>query len=198
MFALLADLGRFLSENALCVFPPLVLPLLRLFFCCWWGRGGVVRCCWCWLLLVLVLVLLLFLLLAAAAATVPCTLSQVMPRQTYPTLRPPLFFQTSVVFRVLHQVRVFQFDKLMLREMPRLYNHFKAKQLQLEVRAYVMSWLQTFSNPAAIQPSRTFETRDAAAQVYREVLAGADERAARGYFVMPRLPCHRTHTRVES
>ena len=32
------------------------------------------------------------------------------------------------------QVRVFQFDKLLLRELPRLYNHFKAKQLQLEVR----------------------------------------------------------------
>lgn len=31
------------------------------------------------------------------------------------------------------QVRVFQFDKLLLRELPRLYNHFKAKQLQLEV-----------------------------------------------------------------
>ncbi|CAM9756730.1 unnamed protein product [Scytosiphon promiscuus] len=30
------------------------------------------------------------------------------------------------------KVRVFQFDKLMLRELPRLYNHFKAKQLQLE------------------------------------------------------------------
>ncbi|CAN0395915.1 unnamed protein product, partial [Laminaria digitata] len=31
------------------------------------------------------------------------------------------------------KVRVFQFDKLLLRELPRLYNHFKAKQLQLEV-----------------------------------------------------------------
>lgn len=28
---------------------------------------------------------------------------------------------------------MFQFDKLLLRELPRLYNHFKAKQLQLEV-----------------------------------------------------------------
>lgn len=29
---------------------------------------------------------------------------------------------------------MFQFDKLLLRELPRLYSHFKAKQLQLEVR----------------------------------------------------------------
>lgn len=33
----------------------------------------------------------------------------------------------------LSQVRVFQFDKLLLQELPRLYKHFKAKQLQLEV-----------------------------------------------------------------
>ncbi|CAB1117035.1 unnamed protein product [Ectocarpus sp. CCAP 1310/34] len=39
------------------------------------------------------------------------------------------------------QVRVFQFDKLMLRELPRLYNHFKAKQLQLEV--LVSQWFLT-------------------------------------------------------
>ncbi|CAN0166658.1 unnamed protein product, partial [Ectocarpus sp. 12 AP-2014] len=39
------------------------------------------------------------------------------------------------------KVRVFQFDKLMLRELPRLYNHFKAKQLQLEV--LVSQWFLT-------------------------------------------------------
>ncbi|CAN0344314.1 unnamed protein product [Discosporangium mesarthrocarpum] len=39
------------------------------------------------------------------------------------------------------KIRVFQFDKLMSREMPRLYNHFRKTSLQLEV--LVSQWFLT-------------------------------------------------------